>query len=275
MPAIEDIWALYDDVETRLTASVSERMLDLAGVGVGMRVLDLGTGRGEPALKAAARVGAAGVVFGIDRSDGMLRMARRKAKQQGLTNLDFRAAQAESLGDIPAAHFHAATCRWGLMYFDDPVAALVVARRALLPGAPLVAALWAEPERVGCHSLPRRILERYRTVPPIDVEVPGMFRFATRERIVRDFREAGLALDVWEEMDVPVFEATSAREVVAWTRALGNGIGRMVDELAERDQREWEDDLAKELEATRTADGPIQVGGVTRIVRARGESAGS
>lgn len=274
MPAIEDIWARYDDVETRLTASVSERMLDLAGVGVGMRVLDLATGRGEPALRAAARVGAAGAVFGVDASDGMLRMARRKAEQQGLTNLDLRAAQAESLGDIPDDHFHAATCRWGLMYFDNPVAALVAARRALLPGGPLVVALWAEPERVGCHSLPRRILERYRTVPPIDVEVPGMFRFATRERIVRDFRKAGLAIDLWEEMDIPVFEAHSAREVVAWTRVLGGGLGRLVDELAEPDQRAWEDELVNELETTRTADCPIQVGGITRIVRARGETAG-
>ena len=44
----EEIWRRYDGVESRLTAPLSERMLDLAGIRPGMRVLDLATGRGEP-----------------------------------------------------------------------------------------------------------------------------------------------------------------------------------------------------------------------------------
>lgn len=47
-------------------------MLDLAGVGKGMRVLDIGTGRGEPALRAARRVGAEGYLLGVDISEASL-----------------------------------------------------------------------------------------------------------------------------------------------------------------------------------------------------------
>ena len=61
----EEIWRRYDAVESRLTAPLSERMLDLAGIRPGMRVLDLATGRGEPALRAARRVAPDGFVVGV------------------------------------------------------------------------------------------------------------------------------------------------------------------------------------------------------------------
>ena len=75
-PTLEEIWRQYDAIESRLTAPLSERMLDLAGLQRGMHVLDLATGRGEPALRAASRVGSQGSVLGVDLSGAMLRMAR-------------------------------------------------------------------------------------------------------------------------------------------------------------------------------------------------------
>src|SRR3954447_4453856 len=108
-------------------------MLDLAGLQRGMHVLDLATGRGEPALRAAARVGSQGSVLGIDLSAAMLRIARETADRDGLTSLDLREGNAESLDDIPRNYFHVAAVRWGLMYMDAPIAALAAPHRALLP----------------------------------------------------------------------------------------------------------------------------------------------
>jgi hypothetical protein len=71
------------------------------------------------------------------------------------------------------AYFHSTLVRWGLMYMDSPVAALAAARRAMVPRGVLVAAVWAEPERVPYFTLPRRVLERYRPSSPIDPESPG------------------------------------------------------------------------------------------------------
>jgi ubiquinone/menaquinone biosynthesis C-methylase UbiE len=136
--AIEEIWRRYDEVESRLTAPLSERMLDLAELRPDMRVLDLATGRGEPALRAARRVGPRGAVVGVDRSAALLRMAREKADREGLANLELRAADAEAQGEWPPRHFHAVTCRWGLMYMTAPVTVLAHARRALLPSGALV-----------------------------------------------------------------------------------------------------------------------------------------
>jgi ubiquinone/menaquinone biosynthesis C-methylase UbiE len=54
------------ELEARLTAGVSERMLELAGIGPGMSVLDLATGKGEPLVRIAERVGPGGRVVGVD-----------------------------------------------------------------------------------------------------------------------------------------------------------------------------------------------------------------
>ncbi len=263
--SIEEIWRRYDAIEARLTAPVSERMLDLANLQPGMHLLDLATGRGEPAIRAAHRVAPHGSVVGIEPSDTMLQMARQRADREGITNLDLRAASAELLAGIPHNHFHATTIRWGLMYMTQPVTALENAHRALLSTGVLVAALWAEPERVPYFTLPRHLLQRYKPLTPIDLEAPGTFRYATIDRIERDLTRAGFALDHIEEMDVPVFEAQSAEEMVAWVRAFG--LTPLLNDLPEDQQIAWEQEFTSEVERRRM-NGVMRLGGVTRIVRA-------
>jgi SAM-dependent methyltransferase len=149
----------------------------------------------------------------------------------------------------------------------DPVAALANVRRALSSSGVLVAALWAEPERCPFYALPRRLLQRYRSVPPPALETPGTFRYANLEHIERDFSRAGLTIEHVEEMDVPVFEARTGAELVAWARALGSGLSPLLNDLPAPDQRAWETDFTAEMEAQRTG-GLIRMRGVTRIVRA-------
>jgi SAM-dependent methyltransferase len=262
----EAFFRKYDAVETRLTAALSERMLDLAGIGPGSRVLDLATGAGEPALRAARRVSPEGLVVGLELDDGVLAIAREKAGQGGVANLDLRSGDATVAVEVPSNSFHAVTVRWGLMYMSAPVAALVNAHKALLPTGVLVAALWAEPDRVPYYTLPRRLLERYRSLPGLDLEGPGPFRYADLERIAGDFAEAGFLLDHVEEMDVTVFEARSDAEMIDWVRDVG--LTRLLNGLPEDDQRAWELDLATELRRIAPV-GELRLGGLTRIVRAR------
>jgi ubiquinone/menaquinone biosynthesis C-methylase UbiE len=266
LPTEEEVWRTYDRMEQRLTAPVSERMLDLAGLRPGMRVLDLATGRGEPAIRAAHRVGPTGTVVGVDVSEAMLRMTRERAVREGVANLDLHTLNAESLAGVPTSHFHAVLARWGVMYFQSPVAALSAARRAMLPGGLLVAACWAEPERVPYFTVPRRVLEQYQALPAIDQEAPGTFRYADIGRIDRDFAAAGLGIEHLEEHDVTVMEAETDAALIAWTRTFG--MARMLNDLPDEVQRAWEADL---LNATKPLwhDGRIRLGGVTRIVVAR------
>lgn len=152
-------------MEARLSAPLSERMLDLAGIGPGKRVLDLATGRGEPAVRAARRVAPTGHVLGVDPAASMLMMARERATREGVTNLELRAVEATRLEGVPTCYFEATLIRWGLMFMDSPLAALETARHAMVPHGPLVVAVWAEPERapfLRCRGACSRSIEHYR-----------------------------------------------------------------------------------------------------------------
>lgn len=105
-------------------------------------------------------------------------------------------------------------------------------------------------------------------MPALDPEAPGTFRYADLERTVRDFNRAGFTVEHVEEMEIPVFEAETGAELVAWARALGSGLSLLLNDLPEDDQRAWEQDFMGEIERSQTH-GPMRLGGVTRIVRAR------
>ncbi len=244
-------------------------MLDLAGLRPGMRVLDLATGRGEPAIRAARRVGADGRVVGVDVSADMLEMARARAAREGIGNLELRVASADALAALGEQEFQATLVRWGLMYLDAPVAALTAARHVMVPGGMLVAAFWAEPDRVPYYTLPRRVLERYRPVPPMDPEAPGTFRYADVGRIRADFGAAGFDIRHIEEMEVAVMEAATGEALLEWTRAFG--LASLLDELPAVVQAAWEVEFLRVTEPLRSG-GLVRLGGVTRIVVAAATS---
>jgi enediyne biosynthesis protein CalE5 len=122
---------------------VTERLLELAEVKLGERVLDVATGIGEPALTAALRVGSEGQVVATDISPEMLAIARERAAEQGLRNVEFVEADAEQL-DFPEEHFDAVLSRFGLTFLPDGDDALRRVRRALVISGRFAASLWHE-----------------------------------------------------------------------------------------------------------------------------------
>lgn len=264
--AEELVWRAHDAMEVRCTARVSEVMLGFADLRPGQRVLDLAAGRGEPAIRAADRVKPGGSVLGVDVSASMLKMARERARRAGVTNLELHVGNAESLDGIGDRSIDVVLARWCLMYFDAPEKSLAEARRVSKPGGVFVAAVWAEPERVSYFEYPRRILARHTTVPAVDLERPGTFRYSTPGSLERDLGAAGFSIVAVTELEVDVMEVESAPELIAWCRAFG--MGRLLDPLPLTVQTAWERDVSLESESLRR-DGKIRLGGTTRIVVAR------
>src|SRR5262249_29395178 len=97
---------------------VSRRLVELAGVEAGHRVLDVAAGYGEPALTAARTVGADGTVVATDNSAEMLAYGRERAAEAGFENVEFLHADASAL-DFPAESFDAALSRWGIIFEPD------------------------------------------------------------------------------------------------------------------------------------------------------------
>ena len=143
---------------------VSDRLVELAAVELGHRVLDVATGIGEPALTAARRVGPSGSVLGTDISSQMLEIARDRAEGLSLANTEFQRTDAEDLDLVPRS-FDAVLCRWGLMFLPDPASALERMRRLLTPGGRLAASIWATTDKVSWFAATLGVIKRNLEVP--------------------------------------------------------------------------------------------------------------
>src|SRR5712692_5616549 len=116
-------------------------LLDRADLRTGLRVLDLACGAGTPVLAEARRVGPQGNVVGVDTSEAVLSLAREYAQADGLTNVEFRAADAGGL-PFEDQSFDRVTSEFGAMYFPDLPRALAESLRVLRPGGRLAWLVW-------------------------------------------------------------------------------------------------------------------------------------
>jgi SAM-dependent methyltransferase len=118
-------------------------LVEAAALEPGLRVLDLASGAGEPALQIARAVGPIGRVTATDLVEEMLAGARRRAAAAKIENIEFRAADMEAL-PFDHASFDRITCRFGIMFAPDTMRALSEARRVLKPGGRAVYLVWSE-----------------------------------------------------------------------------------------------------------------------------------
>lgn len=176
----------YEPLWRDQLAPAQARLIACAALTPGERVLDVACGTGIIALSAAARVAPGGYVVGVDLSDRMIGVARRRAMQEHCANVSFERADAEQLR-LPDDSFDVAFCALGLMYMPSPERALLEMRRVLRPGGRIVLAVWGERSRCGWAEL----------FPIVDAEVasdvcPLFFRLGQREALAEVCLNAGL-----------------------------------------------------------------------------------
>jgi len=103
-------------------APCTERFLCQAGIGPGLRVLDLGSGVGDVAMLAARLVGPSGEVVGVEQDSRSIARARARVADAGLNNVSFAQCDvSQAASDRP---FDAAVGRLILMFLPNPVAVL-------------------------------------------------------------------------------------------------------------------------------------------------------
>lgn len=223
-------WPLWE----RAAQHVNGRLLDLAHIDVGHRVLDLATGLGEPALTAARRVGPTGWVVATDLSPQMLALAREEACALGLQNIEFREMDAEA-PDLPLSTFQAILCRWGLMFLPHLTTALSQLRQLLVPGGWFAAAVWGPPEQVPDISLPMSVIRRALQTPPPPAGTPGPFSLADARVVERVFTQGGFTAVQTERLTVTL-EYASAEEFIRERQATAANIRAMLADVPAPEQ---------------------------------------
>jgi SAM-dependent methyltransferase len=193
---------------------ITERMLELAGIGLGHRVLDVAAGTGEQTLMAARRVGPRGFVLAADIADRMLAYLNEAARKQGLGNVQTRLMDARAL-ELESESFDAAICRLALMLIPERDRTLAGIHRALKPGARFAAIVLSTAEKLPHISEPLAIARRHAGLPPAPFEDPGMFALGDPAALRGAFQRAGFR-------DVTVETVASARRFPSLAAAMGH-----------------------------------------------------
>jgi enediyne biosynthesis protein CalE5 len=232
-------WRDWSEFIDRSTAPVSERLMAMARVEPGQRVLDVAAGYGEPSLTAARIVGPEGGVVATDISAGMLAYGRDRAAAAGLQNVEFIESDAASL-DFPPASFDAAVSRWGIIFEPDGEGAAARVRGFLKPGARMAISSWGPPERVPFIAVPMGTVTKLLEVPPPPPGTPGPLSRPTPAAIGDLLEGGGFAEVEIEELEV-TFEYDSAEEFTRSTQEMIPPVTNMLKpHPPEVQQRAWQ-----------------------------------
>ena len=254
-------WRRHDERMVQATAPVTTRMLELLSPTPGGQILDVASGTGEPALSIAEAVGPSGRVIAVDFVDEMLTVAREKAALRGLANIEFRHVDGEDL-DIPETTFDAVSNRWGLMFMPDPVGALRRALGLLESDGRIAVACWAGPERNPWVSLPMKAIRQRLGMEPPPPGTPGIFAFASAERLQHVLEEAGFVDVRVEPVDVLMAEFDTGAEFFGFLRDVAGPVATLFNELSEDEQADVSAEIAQ---AVTGPDGHVRLPGVTWV----------
>lgn len=169
--------------------AVTKALVEYSRPVPGMAVLDLASGTGEPAISLAEQVGPQGSVTALDQSAELLEIAAERARKKKLANLTTHQADAHALPFAPAS-FDLATCRHGVMFFADPVRALVELRRVLKPGARACFAAWGPVEQPYWQTT-MKIVQRHVGGAMLPAGGADPFRFSAPGSLAEVLRASG------------------------------------------------------------------------------------
>lgn len=185
-------WVNHQETLDGMLASFGRAAIEAAQVRADEHVVDVGCGCGATALAVAEAIGRRGSLLGVDVSTPMLELARMRARQRGIENATFVAADASSYTFEP--RFDLVFSRFGVMFFRDPAGAFANLRSALRPGGRLAFVCWAAVEDNPWFAVP--LAAAMTILPPPEPAAPGApgpFALADRERTRGILESAGFA----------------------------------------------------------------------------------
>jgi SAM-dependent methyltransferase len=190
------VWVEEQALLDRLFAPFAELLVEHVARLAPAAVLDVGCGAGGTTLAIAGRLGGTARCVGVDISDPLIATARARAMQAGLA-AEFIRADAQTHA-FEADTFEAIVSRFGVMFFDDPIAAFANLRHASRSGASLRCIAWrSAAENPFMIAAERAAAPFLPALPPRRTEGPGQFGFADPQRVRAILADGG-----WTGVDV-------------------------------------------------------------------------
>jgi enediyne biosynthesis protein CalE5 len=249
-------WRKWSELIDEAAGGISERLVELAGVEPGSRVLDVAAGYGEPSLTAAKAAGSEGAVVATDISPEMLAFGRERALAAGLENIEFVESDAAGL-EFPEASFDAALSRWGIIFEPDGEGAAARVRSFLKPGARMAISSWGPPDRVPFLAIPMRTAMQRLDVQPPPPGTPGPLSRPTPEALGGLLATAGFSDVETEEAEV-TFDWRSAEEFTTFIREIAPPLTAMIDPHPQEVQDETWAAITDAIRQTAADDGTVR-----------------
>lgn len=235
-------WALEDDTMARMLHPVCKALLAHADIAACSDAIDVGCGGGSQSIMLAASLQAGASVLGVDISEPMLEVARARPAAEGGASVEFLCADASTHTFAPDS-FDLLFSRFGVMFFDDPVAAFSNMRGAMRSQGQLAFACW-QPLKVNDWArVPVQAALQHMPAPQRgDPHAPGPFAFADPERVTTILAASGFDAIAIESF-TPTLRLSEAPTLAEATRNLAK-IGPVSRLLADQEPAVLEKVLA-------------------------------
>jgi O-methyltransferase/aklanonic acid methyltransferase len=247
--------ATYDRIGPRRFSYWARRLVDLADIPEGARVLDVATGRGAVLFLAAERVGPQGHVIGVDLAEAMVQLTADEITQRGLATVEVRQMDAEQL-QFPDNSFDHVLCAFGLFLFPRPDRALAEFARVMRPGGTLavIPVMWsASPgqtewfnELLRAYVVHSESLQRYQRL------IRSLPDFSTGPELEEALHRAGfVGIRIVPEEAEFIYADEEEWWATLWSDVRRAWLEQMEPDVLEQFQR----DVFERLQAFKGADG--------------------
>ena len=210
---------LFESAIVPLWQGVYDSLVQRAQIDEASRVLDVGTGTGEVALRLGRLVGRKGRVVGIDAQPEMLQIAMRKAKSDGFGNVEFKQMPMEEI-NLPEDSFDSVVGNYSLCCCMDYEATLSECRRVLKLGGRLTYN-HGGPSDPLAYQVITRIFEDYKTTTPTKKLSEIREASALQSEAVQKYRDPMVTLDTLRSIGFEEAEATVTQRVIDYKDAGG------------------------------------------------------
>ena len=229
-----DIWVERQNAMDTMLSPLGEAALNKLNFNEEENVLDIGCGCGHTTLNIAKRIGPSGNVTGLDISEPMLKRAKESAVEMSITNTSFKCidVQTEDLGD---QIYSTAFSRFGVMFFEDSVAAFKNINKSLISGGYLSFVCWQSPAVNPWQSLFIQEVKKFLDLPSPPPRSPGPFAFMESEYVSSILEESKFQ-DIrieGHEAEVNMFSGRSLSDSVKDYISINPVVTQMLKESSE------------------------------------------